>query len=213
MISWTNIEQAQLHQEKFPWFECKDCFSEESKAMISEHFPDILTGGSYPLESLKLHPKFDALMCAIRSDKMSEIVGKKMGMNLNNLSTTLTVRGHCEQKNGKPHVDSRNKLVTVLIYLNQKEWDTQEGKLRLLNSDKLEDYFAEIEPTMGTMLVFKCTDNAWHGHLPFVGHRRAIQLNWVKSAKHSIWENTRHRLSAFFKQRKLKKATNAKVLG
>jgi SM-20-related protein len=52
--------------------------------------------------------------------------------------------------------------------------------LRLLNGGSdLEDYFMEVGPKGGTMLVFKRADNSWHGHHPYEGPRRAIQINWL----------------------------------
>lgn len=52
--------------------------------------------------------------------------------------------------------------------------------MRLLNGGSdLEDYFTKVEPKGGTMLVFKRADNSWHGHHPYEGPRRAIQINWL----------------------------------
>ena len=50
------------------------------------------------------------------------------------------------------------------------------------------------------MLIFKNEPNAWHGFHAFEGPRRVIQLNWVTD-KGVVWrEQTRHRVSAFFKR-------------
>ena len=81
-----------------------------------------------------------------------------------------------------------------------EEWETQEGQLRLLHDNQnLYDYFAQIPPTAGTMLIFKVTPNGWHGHKTFVGTRKVIQLNYVTHEaalnKHAL----RHRISAAVK--------------
>ena len=53
--------------------------------------------------------------------------------------------------------------------------------MRVLRSgDNLEDYSAEIAPNGGTLVAFKCTDNAWHGHHPYDGVRRYVMVNFVK---------------------------------
>ena len=72
--------------------------------------------------------------------------------------------------------------MTALIYLNEK-WEAAGGMLRLLrNSDDLEDYVAEVPPIGGTSPLFKRSDNSWHGHKPFIGPRRTLQINWVDDA-------------------------------
>jgi hypothetical protein len=50
------------------------------------------------------------------------------------------------------------------------------------------------------LISFRRSDNSWHGHKPFVGPRRVIQMNWVTSQKVLRYENGRHRLSAALKK-------------
>jgi Rps23 Pro-64 3,4-dihydroxylase Tpa1-like proline 4-hydroxylase len=111
----------------------------------------------------------------------------------------VTVRAHCRARDGQIHTDSKGKLITVLVYLNQS-WEADGGRLRLLRSpDDIDDYVAEVPPDEGTLLAFRCSDNAWHGHKSFEGPRRAIQLNWVVDDAYLRREQRRHRISAFFK--------------
>jgi hypothetical protein len=115
----------------------------------------------------------------------------------------VTVRGQCRPTDGKIHTDSTGKLVTVLLYINGG-WSAPGGRLRLLRtSTDIEDYAVEVPPDAGTLLAFRCTDNAWHGHKPFEGARRSIQLNWVRDAAYLRKEQIRHRVSAFFKRARL----------
>ena len=92
------------------------------------------------------------------------------------------------------------KLITMLIYLNG-DWDEDGGQLRLLRSaTDIEDYAATVPPSAGTMLAFRCTDDAWHGHKPYEGERRSMQLNWV-SGRGYLWKEAfRHNLSAMIKK-------------
>ncbi len=105
---------------------------------------------------------------------------EKFDYDLSNRPITYTVQGYCRAKDGSIHTDSKTKIFTVLLYLNDLAWSNEGGRLRLLNSgDSLEDYFAEVEPKGGTLLVFKRADNSWHGHHPYEGPRRAVQINWL----------------------------------
>jgi Rps23 Pro-64 3,4-dihydroxylase Tpa1-like proline 4-hydroxylase len=110
------------------------------------------------------------------------------------------VRGQARAKDGRIHTDSVTKLVTVLLYLNRR-WNGEGGRLRLLRSDSsLDDYCADVPPLAGTAVFFRCTKNAWHGHTPYVGERRALQLNWVTDESVVRHEERRHRLSARLKK-------------
>ena len=60
---------------------------------------------------------------------------------------------------GVIHTDSKDKIITVLLYLN-RDWPHTTGRLRLLrNGQSLDDYAVEIPPDNGTLLVFKRSNN------------------------------------------------------
>jgi hypothetical protein len=82
----------------------------------------------------------------------------------------ITVRGRCHRRDGKIHTDSKDKIVTGLLNLNNPDWAPASGRLRLLRSGTdLEDMLVEVPPTGGTMAVFKRSSNSWHGHHPYEG--------------------------------------------
>ncbi len=112
-----------------------------------------------------------------------------------------TVRGFCRARDGQIHTDSKTKIITVLLYMNGREWPSDSGRLRLLRGGTdLEDYVAEVEPAGGTLLVFRRSDNSWHGHHSFEGRRRAIQLNWVTDQSVVDREQGRHGFSSKLKK-------------
>jgi hypothetical protein len=111
-----------------------------------------------------------------------------------------TVRGFVREKDGSIHTDSTSKIITVLLYMNER-WQDDAGRLRLLRGpDNLEDYVAEVPPYGGTLLVFRRADNSWHGHKPTSGPRRAVQLNWVTSQAVVEAEQGRHGFSTRLKK-------------
>jgi len=88
----------------------------------------------------------------------------------------------------------------VLLYMNQR-WDSDGGRLRILrNGTDLNDFVAEVPPHGGTLLVFRRSENSWHGHEPFEGQRRAVQMNWVANAGVVAYEQRRHRISTTLKK-------------
>jgi SM-20-related protein len=133
-------------------------------------------------------------------ETFNNAVGERLGLDLSASPSMVTVRGMSRAADGKIHTDSKSKLVTALLYMNDA-WESPKGRLRLVRSpNDLNDVVAEVPPDAGTLLLFKNQENAWHGFEPYSGPRRVVQLNWVKSASVVRREQTRHRISAFFKQ-------------
>jgi hypothetical protein len=121
-------------------------------------------------------------------------------MDLSNKPTMLTLRGYTTERDGHIHTDSVSKLVTVLIYMNPT-WDHEGGKLRLLTQGQsLDEYVAEVPPLAGHCVIFKVTDNCWHGHSPFVGKRLSLQLNYMAGQSALTKHISQHNLSARLKR-------------
>lgn len=200
MLDYKALQAAPVQHEPFTWFTVPNFVTPSGLAAVEMDYPKIVQPGSFPLPTLRYGDRFAQLMRDIQSKDMARIVGEKLQMDLTRRPTMVTVRGLCRPSDGQIHTDSVTKLVTVLIYMNGK-WEQPGGRLRLLRSpDNLNDAFAEVPPEEGTLLVFKNQPNAWHGHESFSGPRRVIQLNWVTD-RGVVWrEQTRHRISAFFKR-------------
>ena len=41
--------------------------------------------------------------------------------------------------------------------------------------------FAEVPPLLGNFLGFLRSDNSGHGHLPYEGERKVVQITWLES--------------------------------
>ena len=110
------------------------------------------------------------------------------------------MRGFLRGTDGSIHTDSETKIITVLLYLNDA-WVSEGGKLRILrNGTDLENFAAEVPPSNGTLLVFKRSDHSWHGHKPYKGQRRVVQMNWVTEQAVVDREQRRHSVSRLFKK-------------
>ncbi|MDH3230959.1 MAG: 2OG-Fe(II) oxygenase [Alphaproteobacteria bacterium] len=167
---------------------------------LHRDYPDVGRPGSFPVDTVTFGPSFGQILKEIQSPAMSAAIEEKLGVELAGKPTMVTVRDRCRARDGQIHVDSKGKVVTVLIYMNPP-WEETGGRLRLLRGPRdIEDYAAEIPPNEGTLLAFRCTPVAWHGHKSFEGRRRAIQLNWVAGESYQKREQRRHRISAFFKR-------------
>jgi len=172
----------------------------EACARAAADFPGIARGGSFPAARLECGDTLRALIEALQGHEVRRACERKFAIDLDGHPTMVTLRGQSRAKDGRIHTDSTSKLITALIYMNE-DWRADGGRLRLLRGpDDIEDYAAEVKPERGTLLAFRCSAHAYHGHKPYIGPRRSIQLNWVTNETVVKRELTRHGLSAWTKR-------------
>jgi len=177
------IEAAPLATDPFDHLVVPDCIRPAALAAANRDYPDITTAGNKDLEDLRYGPGFDALIRELESPLLRQAISAKFGVDLEDTWTTITVRRFCEPSDGNIHTDHWSKVITVLFYFNT-DWENTSGQLRLLRSpDDIEDYAAEVPPLGGTLLAFRRTDISWHGHKQFVGERRMLQLNFIRTSR------------------------------
>ena len=205
------FQAAPVTREPFPFVMVPHFVKSEAMAAINADYPLVIHPGSFPLPTLEYGPAFARFVAAIQGPEFTRAVERKLDVDLAGRPTMVTARGMSAARDGQIHTDSRTKLITVLIYMNNA-WEAKTGRLRLLRSpDNLEDVIAEVPPDEGTLLIFKNEPNAWHGFEPFEGPRRVIQLNWVTDAG-VVWrEQNRHKVSAFFKRLRGKNAASDRM--
>jgi hypothetical protein len=198
LIDLNSIKSAPINESFFPFFSVLNCITEEGKA-LPQNFPDLNKGGSYPSDMPGLSPVMKNLIAEIESKEMQEALSEKFGINLDDVEVVTTIRGYSRLKDGQIHTDSKTKVLTLLLYLNES-WEEDTGLLRMLkNNHDLEDFIEEIPATLGSLVVFKVTENCWHGFHPFEGKRLSLQMNYIK--KESVSQHVmRHRLSSFIKK-------------
>jgi SM-20-related protein len=199
MLNLDKLAAAEFHREPYEYVVVDDFLHDDYKTAILTDFPEIERHGSFPLATLKYGPAFAQLAAELFSREFAEVVGEKFSLDLAQYPTMLTVRGWCDGSDGQIHTDSTSKVITVLLYLNP-QWSSEGGRLRLLRSNKLDDYVAEVTPTMGSLILFKRSDCSWHGHKPFEGKRMSLQFNWVNSSGYMRRERFRHKVSSFLKR-------------
>jgi SM-20-related protein len=200
MLDLHAFAEAPLEHDPYDHIVIQDFIRPEWQEIIAKAYPQIDEAGSFPLATLDYGSAFAWLIAELEGDRFRSQVEEKFDLDLTGRPTMVTVRGQTDETDGRIHTDSRTKIITILVYFNES-WTNPGGRLRLLRSGtSLEDYVAEVEPRIGTLIAFRRGDNSWHGHKPFVGPRRAIQLNWVVSDGVKRREQRRHRVSAFFKK-------------
>lgn len=194
------LRAAPLRTDPYLFTVVPGFLSPESLARINATYPFIEKGGSYPIESLEENMTIKEVIDELDGPEFEVAIAEKFGVELDGRPKMYSLRGYTRAKDGQIHTDSKDKIITVLLYLNQ-DWQHEGGKLRILrNGHDVEDYVAEVAPDNGTLLVFKRSDNSWHGHHPFEGPRRSLQMNWMVSEGRKGFHRLRHKLSAVVKK-------------
>jgi hypothetical protein len=174
------VTKALARTEPYPHFMGEGVLNAEAIPALHETFPNIADPGYFPIDDVPVTGAFAELLADLQAPAFTAVVGEKIGMDLSARPTLITVRKWSAAQDGRIHTDSESKIATVLVYLNASWTDTAKGRLRVLRSARdMEDYAAEISPVAGSIFGFKRGTASWHGHLPFVGERRVVQITWL----------------------------------
>ncbi len=152
---------------------------EEDRAELCRDFPDPRRAGFFDVEDLSFGPSFAQLLADLRSERLAEIMEARLGCALRGRPRLIVARRWSAAKDGRPHTDGRDKVATLLVYLND-HWASEAGRLKMLESPNLDGQGGSpISPTYGNFVAFARSDSSWHGHAPFKGERRVVQTTWL----------------------------------
>jgi SM-20-related protein len=183
LIDLDAIDAAPLQTDPFDFLVVPGCIGPQALDRINADYPAIQRPGNLSLEDIQFGGAFEKFLDEFEGPEFAARIGAKFGVDLSGSPTTVTVRKFCEKSDGNIHTDHPSKIITVLAYFNT-DWERAEGQLRMLRSSSdIEDYAAEVPPLGGTVLAFRRTDHSYHGHKPFVGERRMVQMNYLKSGR------------------------------
>jgi SM-20-related protein len=194
------LKHTELKTQPYEYVVVRNFLKPESLKQVVENFPD-LKGGSYPLKVVNMPKVLQEVIDELDGPVFEKAIADKFDLELAGMPKMYSLRGYCRANDdGHIHTDSKDKIITVLLYMNER-WQHEHGRLRLLhNSKDLDAYAEEVPPDDGTLLVFKRSEKSWHGHGPFEGVRRSIQMNWMVSAGRRDFHSWRHKLSSKFKE-------------
>jgi len=188
------LRSAILSGDPYDHLLVENAIQVHTRSGLARDLPDITRTGSFPVKGLACGAEFQRLIVDLRGTEFRKIVESKFGLDLASCESVTTVRGWCGAGDGRIHTDVARKVVTVLIYLNP-EWSHVTGRLRLLRSPDLNDYAVEIEPSMGSLVIFRRSEHSWHGHTRHDGRRVSVQHNFLAPRAHRL----RSRLAALIR--------------
>ena len=199
-LNLDKLRAAKVETEPYLYTVVPGFLSADTVRQINATYPKIEKGGSYPIESLDSNMAIKSVIDELDSPAFEQLIAEKFDVALDGRPKMYSLRGYTRAKDGSIHTDSKDKIITVLLYLNEN-WQQPGGRLRILrDGQNVDNFVAEVPPDNGTLLVFKRSDNSWHGHHPFEGPRRSLQMNWMTSEGSKGFHAIRHKISAVVKK-------------
>ncbi|MEO5559616.1 MAG: 2OG-Fe(II) oxygenase [Dokdonella sp.] len=189
--------------EPFAFLTAHGQLPDEASAELARDFPRYPSAGFFPHEVGDCGPSVNRLVDELVSREFADAVGARLGLpDLGAHPTLVTICRSLNKRHGTIHTDSRSKIVTALVYLNESWPEISEGCLRFLNRiDDIDDLVVpEVRPLFGTLVAFRRADNSFHGHLPHEGERRVIQVAWLTSEEEKLRKTKRGKFSRLFKR-------------
>jgi SM-20-related protein len=200
LLNLDMLRAAKVETDPFQYTILPGFLSPPTVSKINATYPNIAKGGSYPVESLEANMGIKAVIDELDGPEFEKLIEQKFDVELAGRPKMYSLRGYTRAKDGSIHTDSKDKIITVLLYLNEN-WQQPGGRLRILrNGTDVDNFAAEVPPDNGTLLVFKRSDTSWHGHHPFEGKRRSLQMNWMTSEGSKGFHAIRHKISAAVKK-------------
>ena len=194
---------AIVASEPFRFFVARGQLDDAQGDALRADFPRYGSAGFFPYEPADCGPALRGLIDEITAPAFAEALGRKLGIeNLGARPAIVTLSDSVNRRHGTLHTDSRSKIATALVYFNQDWPHGSAGCLRFLASgDDIEAMVSpEILPLYGTLAAFARADNSWHGHLPFEGERRVLQVAWLTSEDELRRKQKRGTFSRWFKK-------------
>ncbi len=168
--------------QPFAYLIATDVVDAAARIALSEGFPASKQAGFIPHEPTDCGADLNRLIAEITVPLFADALGARLGVpHMSDFPVLVTICTRLNKRHGTIHTDSRSKIASALLYLNEDWVPGSAGSLRLLaDGDDIESLLTpEIPPLYGTLVAFRRSENSFHGHLPFEGERRVIQFAWL----------------------------------
>jgi SM-20-related protein len=200
LIDLDVIARATVFRDPYTYLVANNFLRPEAVGSLRQDFPLITKPGFLTVDDVVLSGRFKQLIEELEGPELTELLSNKFGRDLKPHPRLTTVRKFSQLKDGRIHTDGESKLATFLVYMNDEWSDDRAGRLRVLRGPAdFDDMAAEISPVMGSAFGFLRSDNSWHGHKPFAGERRVVQVTWLRDAADLQRKKSRNTAAKFLK--------------
>jgi hypothetical protein len=176
---------AVVREAPFPLLITDHVLDAAAEQALAADFPRYRGAGFFPHDQADCGPTINALVQELTAPAFADQVGERLGIErLSQYPVLVTICRALNRRHGTIHTDSQSKVASALVYLNPEWAPSHAGCLRFLSAnDDIDALVApEIKPVFGAFTAFRRTHDSFHGHLPYEGERRVIQIAWVVDA-------------------------------
>ena len=194
--------QAVVATSPFPLLVANGVLDDTVASALAADFPRYRGAGFFPHAQADCGPAINTLVDELTAPAFADRIGMLLGIErLSRYPVLVTICRSLNLRHGTIHTDSQSKIASALLYLNPTWIESHAGCLRFLSSgNDIEALVApEIRPVYGALTAFRRTDNSFHGHLPYEGERRVIQVAWLVDAQAVNRKTRRGRFSRAIK--------------
>ncbi len=201
MIDLTALKAATISTDPFPHFQGGNVLKADQIDAMERDFPKLTSAGFLTLSEVKAEGAFARFLDELQGSEVADAVSDMLGFDLRDRPRLVTIMRLCPKRAGRIHTDGKVKLATMLVYFNRSWSAGHAGAIRALRTEEnIDDYVAEVEPIMGNFFGFLRSDHSWHGHLPFEGERKVVQITWLESEDAVERKKRNNALAQFLKK-------------
>lgn len=205
-INFDALKAGKVYSKPYKHMVAERVLHKNFQVPLDFDFPQIKKHGFFPLDAVlkseQSSDSFNLLIEQLEGPEIAEILSEKLEIDITDKPRIITVRKWSAATDGRIHNDGESKIVTALIY-PMHSWPVHEkgGRFAILSSkNSFDDTEKEVWPEFGNFVAFVRSDNSWHGHKPYVGERRVIQVTWLRSQEDAERKRKRGLLSHFWKK-------------
>jgi SM-20-related protein len=199
-IDLSVLKSAPVAAAPFAHFQGANILKADMIDAMGRDYPKLTSAGYLTLREIQPEGAFAEFLDELQGPEVADAVSNLLGFDLRGRPLLTTIMKLSPKRAGRIHTDGKVKLATMLIYFNRTWTAGSAGAIRALKSETdMDDYVAEVEPLMGNFFGFLRSDHSWHGHLPFEGERRVVQITWLESEEAVERKKRNNAVAQFFK--------------
>ena len=162
-LNIARLRAAKVETEPFNYMIVPGFLSADSVRAINATYPRIEKGGSFPIDSLDESMIVREVIEELDGPEFEATVAEKFDVALDGRPKMYSLRGWTRAKDGQIHTDSKDKIITVLIYLNE-DWKEEFGGHFELWDREMKGCRKKILPLFNRMAMFSTTSESYHCH-------------------------------------------------
>src|SRR5437899_5532978 len=126
----TRLDRADtaVREQPFCFLVARAQLPEQAASELERDFPKYSGAGFFPYEDKDCGPSINRLITELTDPAVASAVGAKLGIErLGQYPTLVTLCRALNKRHGTIHTDSKSKVATALLYLNESWPDTSDG--------------------------------------------------------------------------------------